>query len=72
MAGVGASTISGRWNQLHLTSAYLEKHGLSNGLEAMDALIATTAVTHRRVMATGNAKHFKVLQGLRIERHTDA
>lgn len=54
-----------------LAADYLEKHALSNGLEAMDALIAATAVKHNRVLATGNSKHFKVLQGLRIEQHTD-
>ena len=36
-----------------LAADYLEKHALSNGLEAMDALIAATAVKHNSVLATG-------------------
>lgn len=55
-----------------LASDYLEKHALGNGLEAMDALIAATAVKHGKALATGNNKHFKVIPGLRIEKHTDA
>lgn len=54
-----------------LAADYLEKHALTNGLEAMDALIAATAVNHNSVLATGNAKHFRVIQGLRIEKHAD-
>lgn len=54
-----------------LAADYLEKYALSNGLEAMDALIAATAAKHNSVLATGNAKHFKTIQGLRIEKHTD-
>lgn len=54
-----------------LAGDYLEEHALSNGLESMDALIAATAMKHKRVLATGNFKHFKVIQGLRIEQYTD-
>ena len=50
---------------------YLEKHSLSDGLDALDAIIAATAVEHKRVLATGNAKHFKAIVDLRIEHHTD-
>ncbi len=55
-----------------LAAEYLENHALSDGLESMDALIAATATRHDGVLATGNAKHFKVLRGLRIEQYTDA
>lgn len=55
-----------------LASDYLEEHALNSGLEAMDALIAATAVKHDSVLATGNAKHFKMIKNLRIEKHTDA
>lgn len=54
-----------------LASAYLEEHALSCGLEAMDALIAATAVKNGVVLATGNAKHFKMIKHLQIEKHTD-
>ncbi|MDR1744732.1 MAG: type II toxin-antitoxin system VapC family toxin [Planctomycetota bacterium] len=55
-----------------LAADYLEKHALNDGLKTMDALIAATAVKHNSVLATGNAKHFKTLHGLRIEKHIDA
>jgi predicted nucleic acid-binding protein len=55
-----------------LAADFLEKHALNNGLGSMDALIAATAVAHETVLATGNVKHFRVIQGLRIERHDDA
>jgi predicted nucleic acid-binding protein len=55
-----------------LAAGYLENHALSDGLEAMDALIAATAIRHDSVLATGNTKHFKVIQGLRMESHIDA
>ncbi len=55
-----------------LASGYLEKHALKNGLEITDALIAATAVRHDDVLATGNVKHFKAIQGLRIEEYTDS
>jgi hypothetical protein len=50
---------------------YLERHGLSSGLDALDAIIAATAVECGSVLATGNARHFKAIPDLRIERHTD-
>ena len=50
---------------------YLERHALSGGLDALDAIIAATAVERGSVLATGNAKHFKTISGLRIEQHTD-
>ncbi len=54
-----------------LAADFLEKHALNNGLEAMDALIAATAISYERVLATGNIKHFKVIPGLRIKQCTD-
>lgn len=54
-----------------LAADYLEKHALNNGLDPMDALIAATAVRSGSVLATGNVKHFRVIHGLRIERHAD-
>lgn len=54
-----------------LAAEYLENYALSNGLEAMDALIAATAAKHNDTLATGNAKHFKTIPGLRTETHID-
>lgn len=54
-----------------LAAGYLEEHALADGLESMDALIAATAVNHGDTLATGNIRHFKVIPGLRMERHDD-
>jgi len=50
---------------------YLERHALSSGLDALDAIIAATAVECGSVLATGNARHFKTIADLRIEQHID-
>ena len=55
-----------------LAAEYLENNALNNGLDAMDAFIAATAVYGECVLATGNGRHFKVIPGLRLEQHTDA
>ena len=51
----------------HRAMAYVELYSLSHGLGAGDALIAATAVEHDLVLATGNAKHFKAIKGLRLK-----
>ena len=50
---------------------YLERYALSGGLDALDAIIAATAVERGNVLATCNAKHFKTIAGLQIELYTD-
>ncbi len=55
-----------------LASDLLEKHAFNNGLDSMDAIIAATALKLNRVLATGNFRHFTIIQGLRLEKHTDA
>ena len=47
-------------------TSLLERYGVSHGLEAADALIASTALVTRQSLATGNAAHYRVLRGLDI------
>lgn len=46
---------------------YLEEYGLSSGLRAGDAIIAATATENNLPLASGNAKHFKFLQDLKLK-----
>ena len=43
----------------------LRKLGKPTG--EMDALIAATAMAHKAVLVTGNRKHFKNIEGLKVE-----
>lgn len=44
----------------------VEQHALSHSLHMADALIAATALEHGLPLLTGNAKHFKVVDGLQV------
>lgn len=43
----------------------MEKHALKDGLDAMDSLIAATALVNELPLATANRKHYKSL-GVRL------
>jgi predicted nucleic acid-binding protein len=46
----------------------IEDLSLSCGLQLADALIAATAIGHRLTLLSGNAKHFRDIQGLALEK----
>lgn len=48
-------------------SVYIENYALSNGLRAVDALIASTAVEYGLTLATTNSKHYKFIKGLNLK-----
>jgi hypothetical protein len=48
-------------------AVYVEEYTLSNGLRAGDAIIAATAVQHGMVLCTGDQKHFKAIQEVRLK-----
>jgi predicted nucleic acid-binding protein len=43
-------------------------HASTTGLRLADALIAATAMEHDHTLLTANVKHFRPIEGLRIER----
>lgn len=45
---------------------YVENYGLSNSMEMADALIAATCIEENEELFTGNDKHYKVVDNLRI------
>lgn len=51
----------------HRALVYVEEYGLSAGMRAGDAIIAATAVENNLPLATGNAKHFKVVRELEVK-----
>ena len=50
----------------HRAADYMEQYALKVDLDIADALIAATAVENGLVLATGNKKHFSVIEGLRL------
>lgn len=45
----------------------MESLTLSHGLQMADALIAATALEHGLPVLTGNVKHFRAVDALKIE-----
>lgn len=48
----------------------VERHALSDGLRVADALIAATALVRGFRLATANAKHFRMVKGLKLVSYT--
>lgn len=74
MEAVQKSLAMRNTNRLPLTPAITERAidlmetlALSHGLQLGDALIAATAIEHRLMVLTANAKHFSTIEGLVVE-----
>ncbi len=50
----------------HRALVYVEEYSLSHGLQAGDAIIAATAVERNAELVSANAKHFKMIQELKL------
>lgn len=51
----------------HRASIYIEEYTLSNGLRAVDAIIAATAIENNLVLSTANLKHFKDIKDIQLK-----
>jgi len=47
----------------------IESHALADGLRLADALVAATAVERGLVLLTANARHYRSLPGLSLQRY---
>lgn len=45
----------------------MKKYAKSHGLDPLDALIAASAINSDLTLATKNRKHFKAIDGLKLE-----
>ena len=51
----------------HRALVYIEEYSLGRGLRAGDAIIAATAVENNMTLSSGNAKHFKTINELKLK-----
>jgi predicted nucleic acid-binding protein len=51
----------------HRAAVYIEQYALQSGLRAGDAIIAATAMENNLVLASANAKHYKVIVDLQLK-----
>jgi predicted nucleic acid-binding protein len=49
-------------------TSLLERHALRDGLRTIDALIASSAISHKATLATANYAHFNSIEGIRVDR----
>ena len=54
-------------NIAHRALVYIEEYSLSSGMRSADALVAATAVENNAVLMTGNTKHFRAVNELRLK-----
>lgn len=50
----------------HRALIYIEQYSLSHGIRAGDAMIAATAVERNSELISGNVKHYKMIQDLKL------
>jgi predicted nucleic acid-binding protein len=51
----------------HRALIYIEEYTLSHGLRAGDAIVAATAVENNMTLVSGNAKHFRPIEELKLK-----
>jgi len=51
----------------HRAAVYVEEYSLSHGIRAVDAIIAATATENHLPLCSGNARHFKPIEGLKLK-----
>jgi predicted nucleic acid-binding protein len=62
----GFQTLPLTENTGHRAAIYIEEFSLSHGVRTGDAIIAATAAENNLTLCSGNAKHFKPIQDLKL------
>ena len=63
----GFQTLALTENIGHRAAVYVEEYCLSHGIRAVDAIIAATATENHVPLCSGNAKHFRAIEGLKFK-----
>jgi predicted nucleic acid-binding protein len=51
----------------HRAAVYVAEYTLSHGIQAADAIIAATATENNLPLCSGNAKHYRAIQQLKLK-----
>ena len=67
LGDLGFQTLPLTENIGHRAAVYVAEYTLSHGIRAADAIIAATATENNLPLCSGNAKHYRVIQELKLK-----
>ncbi len=67
LGDLGFQTLPLTENIGHRAAVYVAEYALSHGIRAADAIIAATAMENDLPLCSGNAKHYRPIQELRLK-----
>lgn len=67
LGDLGFQTLPLTENIGHRAAVYVAEYTLSHGIRAADAIIAATATENNLPLCSGNAKHYRMIQELKLK-----
>lgn len=67
LGDLGFQTLPLTQNIGHRAGVYVAEYTLSHGIRASDAIIAATATENNLPLCSGNAKHYRAIQELKLK-----
>jgi hypothetical protein len=67
LSDLGFQTLPLTENIGHRAAVYVAEYALSHGLRAGDAIIAATATENNLPLCSGNARHYRAIQELKLK-----
>ncbi len=67
LGDLGFQTLPLTENIGHRAAVYVAEYTLSHGIRAADAIIAATATENNLPLCSGNAKHYRAIQELKLK-----